>query len=154
MSNNTNASPLKIVWHESAKAVYEAMWAQAMAGEGIPADEAEEVTFHADTVGGGAITLTKDQLIAAIEEQGMWGFVDTESRTIHAWAHPSADPADILHMLAHEIGHATGEPAADDLEEEKRADTFGVVASDAFRLLAMRPGFCVSGRQISAYQTD
>lgn len=152
MSNSTNASPLKITWYDSAKAVHDAMWAQALASEGVLPDEVDDVTFNAETVSGEVVTMTEAELLQALEDQGMWGFFDQVTRTIHAWASPTADPADVLHMIAHEIGHATGEQADDDLEEEQRADAFGVVAAEAFRMLATRPGFCVSGRCLAAYQ--
>lgn len=148
MSTIEHGKLLKIVWHPSAKSVHDAMWAQAMAAEGVPVSEVEDVMFHADTEFGESIVMTQEQILAAIEDQGMWGFVDTEARVIHAWAGPTADPADILHMLAHEVGHATGEPAADAQEEEARADVFGAVAAEAFRLMAMRPGFDLNGRAI------
>ncbi|MCR4146617.1 hypothetical protein, partial [Alcaligenes faecalis] len=68
-------------------------------------------------------------------DQKCWGCADTDTNQIHVWAAPDVDRALLIHMLAHEIGHLTGEPHPDDIQEELRAETFGKVAALAYHML-------------------
>lgn len=138
-----NSTPLGIIWHPTAEAVFYAMWESAFIAEGIPPSEIADTTvIGVNSETGDEEAMTVDEVVKSMEQQGMWGFVDTESRMIHAWADPGAAPGDVLHMLAHEVGHVTGEPKEDALDEEDRAEEFGQVAAEAFRLLCTRPAPC------------
>ena len=80
-----------------------------------------------------------EDILAGLQVTGCWGFVDKQS-TIHFWAKPDADPKTLVHFFAHEIGHRTGTPCEDEVEEERRAETFGEVAAQAFEfMLTVRP---------------
>lgn len=102
-----NPPELAITWYPSPEAVHQAMR--------VPIAKVEGMTHEA--------------LMAAIRSQGVWGFVDANSRRIHAWASPDAPRETVVHMLAHLIFHMTGTPHDDDLEEEMRAEQFGRVAA-------------------------
>jgi hypothetical protein len=130
---------LSIQWHPTPEAVLRLMWAESFAAEGLSAEDMADAAFVCDTEGGESIEASEAQVLEGMRAQGCWGFSDTAARVIHAWAAPSADPVLVLHMLAHEVGHLTGEPAADDMAEELRAEVFGGVAAQAFRLLLQRP---------------
>ena len=84
---------------------------------------------------GNEIEFTHEQEIAGMRQQGCWAFVDARSNIIHAWADESASREFVLHMLAHEIGHITGDAHTDDFQEEMRAEQFGRVAKAAYGLL-------------------
>lgn len=132
--------PLGITWYPTPDAVFYSMWEQAFTAEGMPTSEiADTSVIGVNSATGEDEALSVDEAIQGMKDQGMWGYIDTEARMIHAWADPGAEPGAILHMLAHEVGHITGEPAADEVEEERRADAFGAVAAEAFRLMSTRP---------------
>ena len=44
-------------------------------------------------------------------------------------------------MIGHELGHVTGTRADEEWAEENRADEFGDVAAQAYRVLMQRPLF-------------
>ena len=83
--------------------------------------------------------LPASEMLDGIKAQLVWGFSATKENTIHAWAAPHADLLMVMDMLGHEIGHLTGNPAADHLAEEFRADQFGSVAAQAYRMLMLQP---------------
>jgi hypothetical protein len=122
---------MNVVWHKSAEEVFRAYWGDAIDDDGV--------TLCALTGDGDPVESSMDEALYAIRQQGVWGFADTEGEVIHAWADGSADPALVIHMLAHEIGHLTGTPNCDDLAEELRADEYGDVAAQAYRMLMGRP---------------
>ena len=150
--------PLGIVWHTTPENVFYAMWEAACLAEGITAAEFPATTvIGVSSQTGDEEAMTVEQVVTNIRDMGMWGFVDTETRTIHAWADPAASPGDVLHMLAHEVGHVTGEPDEDEEAEEIRADTFAAVAAEAYRLLSSRPkpcGQCHNCRPVSLADMD
>lgn len=129
---------MNIVWYGTAEEVNAAFWRPVAEAEGIALEEllaSPQTGLDGD---GNEVELALGADIEGMKLQGCWGFMDTETQTIHAWAAHDADPANVLHMLAHEIGHATGTPDPDDLLEELRADTYGKVARQAFELMQAR----------------
>lgn len=131
---------MEVVWYKTAEEVFEAYFGfQGEAKDFEPLSDAEISTINAEIIAlcesGEHHEISAHETIQAMKDQGVWGFAETDARVIHAWADPQADPADVLHMLAHEIGHLTGTPDEDDLREELRADSFGKVAAQAYRLL-------------------
>lgn len=133
------AESFTIQWHQSPEDVHRAMWEPAAVEQGISYDEViKDGHVEAQVVDGEHVTLTYDEVIEAMRQQKYWGFVDTKTNAIHAWAADDAPPDQIIHLLAHEIGHITGERLVDDLEEEERADTYGHVAATAYLLFAQR----------------
>lgn len=68
---------------------------------------------------------------AGIETQGVWGWIDKD-KVIHYWLGKDLPIEELIHFLAHEIGHETGEPNEDHLQEEMRAEDFGYVATQAY----------------------
>lgn len=129
---------MKITWYDTAEAVNAAYWRPVAEAEGIPLDELLASPQSGMDENGMEVELPPGSDVEGIKLQGCWGFIDMHTMTIHAWAAPDADPANVVHMLAHEIGHATGKPCADDLQEELRADTYGQVARQAFELMQAR----------------
>lgn len=132
---------LTVQWYESPEAVLRAFWKGPAEAEGLDVDE-----LLAEGEGGGLtfedaeVTFTTAEQLEGMREQGCWGFVDTNSATIHAWADPGVNPEMLIHFLAHEVGHKTGEPESDSLREELRAELYGSRAAIAFRLMQKRPG--------------
>lgn len=142
MEQAVTAAPpaMSVTWYESAEAIHRAMWEPAAKDSGMTYEElmAEcEIIGYLDS--GDEVTLEGGADLAGIIAQGCWGFVCTDTKTIHAWAETDTDPALVIHMLAHEIGHATGVPMDDDFQEEMRAEQFGKAASMAFEMLTHRP---------------
>lgn len=131
---------MAVRWYDSPEAVHRAMWESVAIAEGMTYEEliADSVMCGEDEHGQ-EYELESGADITGMRLQGCWGFVETDTGTIHAWADPATDDAMVLHMLAHEIGHVTGTPASDDMQEEMRAEQFGRAARRAFELLAGRP---------------
>lgn len=133
---NPNPPAIDIVWHDSPESIHRAMWAPVAESEGMTYEElCADCGAIAECLDGEVLELTHEQEMQAILEQGCWGFAEVERGTIHAWAAPHADRGLVLHMLAHEIGHLTGDPHPDGLQEELRAEQFGRVAALAYSLL-------------------
>lgn len=136
----SDINPLSIIWHPTPEAVTNAMWAPIAEAEGLSAEDlADGELGGVDAEGNEVESITIAQACENIRQCGCWGFVDTNTNTIHAWAADDADPSVVLHMLAHEIGHLTGDPCDDHLAEELRAETFGQVAAEAMRLYMRAP---------------
>ena len=133
---NPDPPELMIRWHESPESVHRAMWESVAIREGMTYDEllAEGVTCGFDE-SGNEVEMEAGADIEGMRMQGCWAFVDTLNSCIHAWAAPDTDRGLVLHMLAHEIGHATGTPHPDGFQEEMRAEQFGRVAAAAYRML-------------------
>lgn len=133
---NPDPPELMIRWHESPESVHRAMWEPVAIREGMTYDEllAEGVTCGFDE-SGNEVEMEAGADIEGMRMQGCWAFVDTLNSCIHAWAAPDTDRGLVLHMLAHEISHATGTPHPDGFQEEMRAEQFGRVAAAAYRML-------------------
>jgi len=133
---NPDPPEMMIRWHESPESVHRAMWESVAIREGMTYDEllAEGVTCGFDE-SGNEVEMEAGADIEGMRMQGCWAFVDTLNSCIHAWAAPDTDRGLVLHMLAHEISHATGTPHPDGFQEEMRAEQFGRVAAAAYRML-------------------
>lgn len=141
VSTITAAPPaLNVIWYDSAEAIHRAMWEPAAKANGMTY---EELVSECEIIGflesGEEVTLDGGDDLDGMRVQGCWGFVSPDTGTIHAWADANTDPAMVIHMLAHEIGHATGVPMEDELQEELRAEQFGKAARMAFEMLTHRP---------------
>jgi hypothetical protein len=134
-----------IQWYESAAAVNSAMWAPALEAEGLTAADLDESGFQGLDDNGQAVDVSLEDALASMEDMGCWGFCDSATNTVHAWARADADPATVMHMLAHEIGHLTGQAHPDGYHEEMRAEQFGRAAMAAYRLMRSHPAFGSSG---------
>ena len=135
-----NPPELAITWYPSPEAVHRAMWAPIAEAEGMTYEALmAESHSHGVDAAGTEVEISAEEEMAAIRSQGVWGFIDTNGHHIHAWASPDAPRETVVHMLAHEIGHMTGTPHDDDLEEELRAEQFGRVAALAVSFADRRP---------------
>lgn len=147
---NPEPPKLSIVWHDTPESTHRAMWGPAAIDEGMTYEQLmAESTACGETADGETVELSHEDEINAIRGQGCWAFVDTTAGVIHAWAAPDAPMDRVMHMLAHEIGHATGDPHPDGIQEEMRAEQFGRVAREAYRLLCDRlklRATCAGGR--------
>lgn len=133
---NPEPPTVAVTWHDSPESVHRAMWEESAVAEGMTYDQMiDESVSCGEDEHGNEIEFTHEQEIAGMRQQGCWAFVDARSNMIHAWADESAPREFVLHMLAHEIGHVTGDAHADDFQEEMRAEQFGRVARAAYRLL-------------------
>lgn len=130
-----NPPKMTVTWYARPEDVHRAMWEQSAIDAGMTYEELlAESTGVGETEGGEEVEFTHEQELAGMYAQGCWAFVD-KTNTIHAWAAEDADTALVLHMLAHEVGHATGAGHPDELQEEMRAEQFGRVASLAYVLM-------------------
>lgn len=126
---------LTIQWHDSPEAVLREYWKGPAEAEGLDVDELLlESEGGGLTFDGEEVTFTTAEQLEGMRRQGCWGFVDTNSGQIHAWAAPDIAPEMLMHLLGHEIGHVTGEAHPDPLLEELRAEQFGRVAAVAYHL--------------------
>lgn len=133
---NPEPPTVAVTWHDSPESVHRAMWEESAVAEGMTYDQMiDESVSCGEDEHGNEIEFTHEQEIAGMRQQGCWAFVDARSNMIHAWADESAPREFVLHMLAHEIGHVTGDAHTDDFQEEMRAEQFGRVARAAYRLL-------------------
>lgn len=97
-------------------------------------EELDEFCINGEYENGEACEHPVADAIDGMKTTGCWGYVDDKS-VIHYWADPSVEPTTLIHFLAHEIGHRTGEPCEDEHEEEMRAEAFGEVAKEAYELM-------------------
>lgn len=135
-SGNSGELPdLTIQWHDRPEEVHRIFWEKAAIENGLTYEELIEGAMVGETEGRQKVDLTYEQEIQAIRDQKCWGCADTETNQIHVWAAPDVDRTLLIHMLAHEIGHLTGVPHTDDIQEELRAETFGKVAAMAYQML-------------------
>lgn len=135
-SGNSGELPdLSIQWHDTPEEAHRIFWEKAAIENGLIYEELIEGAMVGETEHREKVDLTYGQEIQAIRDQKCWGCADTETNQIHAWAAPDVDRTLLIHMLAHEIGHLTGEPLPDDIQEELRAETFGKVAAMAYQML-------------------
>lgn len=131
-----NPPELMIRWYSSPEEVHRLMWEPSAIEVGLTYEQMlEEGEVCGEDEHGNEVVIPAGAEFAGMRKQGCWAFVDTLNDCIHAWADPKANPAMVLHMLAHEIGHATGTPCADPFEEEMRAEQFGRVAKLAYKFL-------------------
>lgn len=116
--------------YQSAREIAEVYFSAA----GLPPDEVEVVGMLSGSYE--EVEFTLDEFVVALEGNPMWGFVDTLASppVIHAWASPGASLEELVALMAHEIGHVTGEALEDDEAEERRADEFAAVAVQALGL--------------------
>ena len=130
---------ITVKWYDRAEDIFLAYWSRL--DPAVTLDELLDA--NAIVTGTGAdgvdVDLPASDMLDGIKAQLVWGFSATKENTIHAWAAPHADPLMVMDMLGHEIGHLTGNPAADHLAEEFRADQFGSVAAQAYRMLMLQP---------------
>jgi hypothetical protein len=130
---------LKIVWYSTPEEAYGKMWEPAAQEEDMTVDELVAASaFMGIDQNGKDIELSSEDAFAGMHALGCWGWVDTDLNIIHAWSSPDADPAMVMHFLAHEIAHATGTADDDDFQEEMRAEQYGHVARLAFKLFSDR----------------
>jgi hypothetical protein len=98
-----------------------------------------DVEIEGETADGAVVTSNIGAQVVATEKMGYWGFAETWATppVIHLWVSPGAAPEDVVELIGHELGHITGTPAADDIEEELRAHEYGQVARSAFEALKL-----------------
>jgi hypothetical protein len=78
-----------------------------------------------------------DEFIGLVREHcPCWGHCRTATGEIHVWIGSEATDADALFLLGHELGHLEAIAASDDpdVAEERRADSYGRVASAALTI--------------------
>lgn len=129
-----------IIWYDTPEAIHRAMWEPVAKDNGMTYEElVAECVIVGVTDAGEEVTLEGGSDIEGMRVQRCWGFVDTNTHIIHAWAAPDADQEVVMHMIGHELGHITGTPLTDELQEELRAEEFGRVARMAYNLFLSQP---------------
>lgn len=125
----------KVIRHASPEAIQRAYWEPICEEEGMTYEEVLIADCGGYTSEGTEVEFTSEDAIEGMRMQGCWGFINKDSREIHIWYAPDCDRMLLIDLLGHELGHLTGEPCQDDLEEEFRADSYGYVARKALQLL-------------------
>jgi hypothetical protein len=106
----------------------------------FPVAELSEIQMAGCDMEGDEGDIDSGDALESIRTTGCWGFTDTRKKEIHAWVDAKCPPETLISFLAHEIGHNTGTPDPDDLQEELRANTFGDVAAEAYSMMAKARG--------------
>lgn len=78
------------------------------------------------------VKFTYEQQKEGIEFAGLWGWI-SEDKVIHYWVGKVIPMEELIHFLAHEIGHRTGIPIKDNYKEEMRAEGYGHAATLAYK---------------------
>ena len=78
------------------------------------------------------LKFTYEQHKEGIEFAGLWGWI-SEDKVIHYWVGKVIPMEELIHFLAHEIGHRTGIPIKDNYKEEMRAEGYGHAATLAYK---------------------
>lgn len=78
------------------------------------------------------LKITYEQQVDGIKSMGYWGWV-SEDKVIHYWVGKKVPIEELIHFMAHEIGHRTGIPIKDDFQEEMRAEGYGEAATLAYK---------------------
>lgn len=78
------------------------------------------------------VPLSYESQIEGIKNMGYWGWVD-EQNVIHYWVGKKVPIEELIHFMAHEIGHRIGIPIQDDFQEEMRAEGYGEAATLAYK---------------------
>jgi len=126
---------MKLIKHNSAEQIIAAYWhfdENDMTIEDFLLSDGE-----AETEDGEAVSFSGADELAAMKENGFWGYCDPKTKTVNVWIGEKADAEAIIYFLAHEVGHATGKQIKGDsvkvqAAEERRADEYGRVAQQAF----------------------
>lgn len=125
--------------HDSARSIALAYWDPMLQGWQEYCEDILDVEVEGETQDGAVVTTNIGAQIVATEKMGYWGFAETWAvpPVIHLWVSPEAKQEDVVELIGHELGHITGTPAADDIEEELRAHEYGRVARAAFQVLKL-----------------
>lgn len=127
--------------YSTARAILDKFW--SFGNDDIGTDEVE---MGGVTTDGEHVTLSMDQQLESIQQDGFWGYYDKHENVIHAWISDNVAPNDLLFFLGHELGHVWNDnPVTIDPEgltesektaflDEVYADRFGAVAMHAVRL--------------------
>lgn len=138
---NPEPPEISIIWYPSWEEVNRAMWVPALEAEGLTEADIDDGGFIGHTEDGQQVSVSAEEALQAVDAMGCWGFCDSATNTIHAWAKADASQETVIHMLAHEIGHLTGLASPDPLTEEMRAEQFGRTAKLALSLMQSRFSF-------------
>lgn len=103
---------------------------------GCPIGEIAKSNIGGETDGGGEIEIPFAVMAESIRIYGIYGFAEKATNTIHLWIDQAkATDETVIALLGHELGHLCGEQCEDDIEEERRAELFSLVAVESFKLL-------------------
>jgi len=128
---------ITIIQHDTAESCAMAMWLPIVGSEA----DVRAGTFGGDCFDGPIeIEMSWDDFVAAVEDQGVWGFAHPDTRTINIWVGPAAASAEVLACIAHELGHLAGKADDDGMQEELRAISYEEVAVEALRLRGLLLG--------------
>lgn len=129
---------VRVEWHVNPEDVYRKMWEPVAFEEGMTWREFCDGAHGGEDEDGEPIEMTYIEMIDTIRKNRCWGFADTSTSTIHAWAVPDIEEEILVHFLAHEIGHLSGVSEEDDIAEEYRAEMIGQIARRAVELARSR----------------
>lgn len=101
----------------------------------VPETEYEKLQVISEATDGSKISMPASLMASHVGMIGSWAFADREKKQIHVWATEKATPSEAAYIIGHELGHNTGVYEPDDLEEERRADTYGLVARRTLNIL-------------------
>lgn len=127
--------PHRVKRHRSATAIVREFLGPQLA---VVPEELVWVPAHPSYPDDGGFTY--DDMLRAVRKQRHWAFVRVpkdkrKMAVIHFYAADGVPLSDVAKMLGHELGHISGDILDDEVEEEKRADKFGVVAARVLEML-------------------
>lgn len=121
--------PISLQRHETAESLLRQFWSFAVLDIFEDADLPCLGGELRDEDGPGADDMASpNDMLAGITEAGFWAFADVPNRIVHVWSGPGCSKADMVALLAHEVGHCVGVKDEDEEKEEARAHTYGFAA--------------------------
>lgn len=131
---------LKLVTHPSAEACLLAFLRSSLAAAGeTDLDDANLREWRAgcETLEDGADAgeITFEEHLEGLAALGLWGWIDENSGTVHAWIGETATDEDVIHLFAHEVAHCRMPKPNVLSEEERQCEAAAEVAVEAYRLL-------------------
>ena len=89
------------------------------------------------TMEGDDVIITPEEMTEGIKEDGVWGFSDTQSNTIHYWIAEDTDPSSVAWFMGHELAHLKI-GGNGDLEEENMAEQVGEITAEVYKLIVRK----------------
>lgn len=136
---NVEIQEPRLMVHHSAEEILETFWGTLAKEAGIDEGEFGEWRRGGIDQDGNEVEFTAEDELAGLRAQRMWAYLDQNTYTVHVWAEHGVDFQDLLHLLAHELGHAilnwVRDAPDDQLNEERCCEYFARAAVMAYTLV-------------------
>ena len=100
---------------------------------GCPINDLYNMPFHWSDDAGNHVWGMR-RYIRCIKQRGTWGFAENKKR-IHIWFKKGTSEANLLKLLAHEIGHLQRPWKRNRILEETKAINYAYVALSAYEIM-------------------